>query len=1104
MAEIIAEPTALSKVIALKFKINDVDVPKTTQLSTNKQFNTTDTDAWFTFELDGLASTSGTYDLTLINLDDKSIFHHADMIFPALPFHYKLNSSEDVTLNEIRHAGRWLGQLVVTMSNGDTTARQFGFNIAGHILDGQDAQVILLSDYQALINTINLAKDELEQYNINYSDLLADIEAAETSRAQTFESYDNRIEQIETGVKHEVTNIIETNSDFTTTDGIATFGASVAVANNVMTITGSGSASNPNAGFNLLNIPTGNKIYMRVWARVLNDVCQKITIRSESTETSAIAANPVNGQWYELATVRTKNGALESALNMSMTHTYADSATASGKTMEVKWAVAINLTDDFDAGSEPTADYTNLMLKIFPEKYFVGTQSVYPLQVLANDMTDAYQVIDDKFDAFVQTNIVQTEVAAVYDNLETTYAEDLVSVKSQLEQKANKDEVTNIMTPKGNKLYNSLPTTGNTIGDYYYSSDGDGVNGAGNYVWNGTSWYFGGTGDEGYSLLNNQLSEYTNALGHNTNMMDSLVCGYDTTYNDTLMFNSGRLTRVISKAMYKVKKTDILRLSVDSDSDYRANIVKYNTDCTEYLGTLDKWNSTGTLEEVVNFDGWVFVIIKYKSDSVDLSGLLGDIKTTVHANIISNENKPQISDYFWGERVSGNNTSVSIVEVGTFARTDFIRVFEGDLFNVNVNIAGTPSNSNMTGVAGFTDKSITSFSKWLLNNEIEGISTDTPTKYIDKEITIPPGINYIMVSTQLKSGQTASIARSVNLKSSSLERLGNIVDSLNDNATGNTIDNPEVGLHVLTGEPKVTPSGESILVVTPNKKNILMDTHDSRLMYWELIKKIEAINGVKIDYLCISHYHSDHIGCLEYWIDNNYQSRGFIDLTGATVFLPPLLTEEGLANVAGGQTLVAKQNKIIDFLTNSNCTIIHPTENSEYEIDGITLRFNNCNHELYEGGVSTNYNDWSLVFSVEYGNFNFINTADIGPIAQDTIGGSLKKATIMTAPHHGWDNGVNNLRPSFINNVVPDVVVSPNGSEHYPSLENTNAANVLNASSAMQTWCERNNVSNYMTCTNGQINILINKYGWKFDGNYSRFIRNDKNWAFTDNSEYIE
>ena len=186
MAEIIVEPTALSKVIPLKFKINDVDVPKTTQLSTNKQFNTTDTDAWFSFELDGLASTNGTYDLTLINLDDKSIFHHDNVLFAALPFHYRLNSSEDITLNEIRHAGRWIGQLVVTMGNGDTTSRQFGFNISGHILDGQDAQVILLSDYQALVNTINLAKDELTQYNVDYAALLVDIAAAEDARVTAY------------------------------------------------------------------------------------------------------------------------------------------------------------------------------------------------------------------------------------------------------------------------------------------------------------------------------------------------------------------------------------------------------------------------------------------------------------------------------------------------------------------------------------------------------------------------------------------------------------------------------------------------------------------------------------------------------------------------------------------------------------------------------------------------------------------------------------------------------------------------------------------------------------------------------------------------------
>lgn len=76
---------------------------------------------------------------------------------------------------------------------------------------------------------------------------------------------------------------------------------------------------------------------------------------------------------------------------------------------------------------------------------------------------------------------------------------------AQLAEKVSKDEVTNVMTPKGNIAYASLPMTGNSVGWYYYCPDGDGTHGAGNYVWNGTSWFFGGTGDEGYNLLKKDI-----------------------------------------------------------------------------------------------------------------------------------------------------------------------------------------------------------------------------------------------------------------------------------------------------------------------------------------------------------------------------------------------------------------------------------------------------------------------------------------------------------------------------------------------------------------------------------------------------------------------
>ena len=82
----------------------------------------------------------------------------------------------------------------------------------------------------------------------------------------------------------------------------------------------------------------------------------------------------------------------------------------------------------------------------------------------------------------------------------------------KLAQKANKDEVTNVMTPKGTLAYASLPTSGNQVGWYYYCPDGDGAHGAGNYVWNGKSWFFGGTGDEGYNLLKKDIDQLNAAV----------------------------------------------------------------------------------------------------------------------------------------------------------------------------------------------------------------------------------------------------------------------------------------------------------------------------------------------------------------------------------------------------------------------------------------------------------------------------------------------------------------------------------------------------------------------------------------------------------------
>ena len=197
MAEILLQPNYFSKVIRIALDAKETDSTKLARLTTSRQFNTADTDAWLSFELAGLIETTGEYDLTLINTSEapSSVVHHASIPFKGNVVHYKLDASGDLAKNEIRHAGRWVGQIVLRLSNGYTTSREFDFTITGHLMDTAEARLILVEDYNALIATITASKDELTQYNVDYAALIADVTAAkevmdqaEIDRQATFDA----------------------------------------------------------------------------------------------------------------------------------------------------------------------------------------------------------------------------------------------------------------------------------------------------------------------------------------------------------------------------------------------------------------------------------------------------------------------------------------------------------------------------------------------------------------------------------------------------------------------------------------------------------------------------------------------------------------------------------------------------------------------------------------------------------------------------------------------------------------------------------------------------------------------------------------------------
>lgn len=296
--------------------------------------------------------------------------------------------------------------------------------------------------------------------------------------------------------------------------------------------------------------------------------------------------------------------------------------------------------------------------------------------------------------------------------------------------------------------------------------------------------------------------------------------------------------------------------------------------------------------------------------------------------------------------------------------------------------------------------------------------------------------------------------------------------------------------------------GDCTLLKFPQNINMIVDFHQEQ--YKDHVLSALQIRGVRrVDYICISHYHSDHMGSLSYLVNNNY-----IDIEGATAFLPPEITTESLANIAGDdpQTLVDRQTAIVSLLTSKNCTIIRPTNDMTTKIGDSVLKWFNCDHSVYseQGGdyFSRNYNDWSIAFQLVFGNEILTMTGDMGPISQRKVAGTLLKTTLLKSMHHGYDGGANDLIPKFISNLFPEIVISINSAEHAPtsSLE----SNINNAESPMQTWCEANGVPHYCTFNNGNINMLFGKNGLRFTVPTVAYIRNEKNWSWSDNSQHIE
>lgn len=173
------------------------------------------------------------------------------------------------------------------------------------------------------------------------------------------------------------TNIV-TNGNFANTTGWTAFRSTHAASGNVMSNTCDGNAA---FGWEYQTttcpIVNGKKVFIRIGSvRVTNANCSAINVYAACGTGSdilvATVSNPTQNQWYPITGIGAYTTQTVS-VRVTLEHVYADAATASGKVMEIKQVMVIDLTTRFGAGNEPLIAACNLRYA----NWFDGTKSTF-------------------------------------------------------------------------------------------------------------------------------------------------------------------------------------------------------------------------------------------------------------------------------------------------------------------------------------------------------------------------------------------------------------------------------------------------------------------------------------------------------------------------------------------------------------------------------------------------------------------------------------------------------------------------------------------------------------------------------------------------------
>lgn len=187
--------------------------------------------------------------------------------------------------------------------------------------------------------------------------------------------------------------------------------------------------------------------------------------------------------------------------------------------------------------------------------------------------------------------------------------------------------------------------------------------------------------------------------------------------------------------------------------------------------------------------------------------------------------------------------------------------------------------------------------------------------------------------------------------------------------------------------------GDSIFIELPNDEAMLIDAGESSEEE-KVYNYITDLGYNNIDYVVGTHPHTDHIGGLEYIINN---------ISVENIYMPKAVstskTYESLLNTISNKNLkvkVAKANVSIISSNNLSVNIIAP------------------NSESY-----SNLNNYSAVIKIDYYNNSFLFMGDAEVLSEEEITNDVQ-ADVIKVGHHGSDSSSS---IEFLNKVKPKYAI---------------------------------------------------------------------------------